>query len=451
MTEDTASTGRAQAFSDRVFTLFATSVFTTGLGIVIGFVLAVVLGPAGKGDFYLITLLPVTIVVLIQFGLPTALGYYAARSQTLGINLKTLVLTVALSVPALLIVGGFLALFGHSTLAFLDPTELILGLAVLPFALSTTLSTGVLLGRQAVRPYAVINIGQSLCSIFLFILFVGVMDLGLIGALWAFLLVYCISAAGLLFGSIRVSAVVEAPRPVSYRELFRYGLPFYPGSLTQFFSLRVDIYLLAWLVPSPSAPIGLYSMAVTMASLVFFLPNAVSTLFFPHVAGSARDDSDRQVAMVARVTLLVTAAVAVALAPFATVLINLLLPAFVGSLPSLYVMLPAVVALSLTKVLSSYVAGLGLSGWTSVVNVGALVLNIVANLILIPLFGIVGAAAASLISYGLSAIAFTAMATRLSGTSWLAFWVPRRSDLSFTIGTVVSMGRRLMGRAATVG
>ena len=451
MTETASVAGRAQAFSDRVFTLFATSVFTTGLGIVIGFVLASVLGPSGKGDFYLITLLPVTITVLIQFGLPTALSYFSARGQTVGINVKTIVLTIALCVPSLLVAAGFMVAFGGTALRFLDPIEIVIGLAALPFALNSTFTTGVLLGRQAVRWYAAINIGQSLCSIILFIVLVGVLGLGVIGALWAFLLVYVISATGFLIGSNRISAAVTDPQRLSYRELFRYGLPFYPGSLTQFFSLRVDIYLLAWMVPDPSAPIGYYSMAVTMAQLVFFLPNAVSTLFFPHVAGSTRADSDRQVGMVARVTLLLTAVVALALAPVATVLIRVLLPSFEPSLPALYVMLPAVVALSLTKVLSSYVAGLGRSGWTSIVNVGALVLNVVANLILIPMFGIVGAATASLISYGASALAFTAMAASLSGTSVLGFWIPQRSDITFTIRVLVSMGRRAMRRTPAIG
>ncbi len=452
MADEPAAAGHAQTFSDRVFTLFATSVFTTGLGIIIGFVLARVLGPAGKGDFYLITLLPGTIMVLIQFGLPQAFGYYAARGQTVGINVKGLVLTIALTVPALIIAISSLSIISQGGgLGFLDPPQVILGLAVLPLAMNATFSTAVLLGRQSVRWYGAVSIGQSLCSIVLFLVLVGALGLGLLGALWAYFLANCISTGGFLIGSRRVSSLVPSPKRVSYGELVKYGLPFYPGSLTQFFSLRIDVYLLAVLVPDPSAPIGLYSLAVTMAQLVFFLPNAVSTLFFPHVAGSSRDDSNRQVPMVARVTLLVTAACAIVLGPVATLLIAVLLPAFVGSLPALYVLLPAVVALSTTKVLSSYVAGLGLSGRTSVVNVGALLLNVVANLVLIPRFGIVGAAMASLISYSASALAFSVISARLSRWSVADFWVPRGTDVQFISTTVLSLADRLPLRAHRAG
>ncbi len=238
--------------------------------------------------------------------------------------------------------------------------------------------------------------------------------------------------------------------PVSYRDLFRFGLPLYPGSLTQHFSVRLDVYLIAAILPDPAAPLGYYSMAVTMAQLVSFLPSAVSSLFFPHVAGSTREDADRLVPMLSRVTFLLTAGMAVLLLPAAIVFIRLLLPAFEESIAPLAVLLPGVVALSLTEVLSSYVAGVGSTGWTSNVKIGSLVINVVANLILIPRFGIVGAAAASLISYSASAIAFSVLAARLSHRSVAAFWIPRVSDVRFTITTMTGMGLRVLRRGTSL-
>jgi len=255
---------------------------------------------------------------------------------------------------------------------------------------------------------------------------------------------------GFLIGAIRASSRVPEPAPVSYRELFRYGLPIYPGTFTSFFSNRVDVYLLAFLVAEPSAPLGYYSMAVTLAQLVFFFPSAVSSLFFPHVAGSAREEVDRQVPMVARVTLLLTTGMALALVPGAVVLIRLLLPAFEPSLPALFVLLPGVVALSHSKVLTSYLAGLGKTVWTSSVNVGALVLNVVVNLILIPRFGILGAAAASLISYSATAITISLLAARLAHRPVADFWVPRWGDVRFAATTAVGMGRRVLQRRASL-
>jgi O-antigen/teichoic acid export membrane protein len=249
---------------------------------------------------------------------------------------------------------------------------------------------------------------------------------------------------------MRATRRIADPQRVTYRELFRYGLPLYPGNLTQYFSARVDVYLLAWLLPNPAAPLGFYSMAVTMAQTVFFFPTAVSTIFFPYVVEASREDSGRHVAMVSRVTLIVTASFALALAPVATVMIHVILPAFDDALPAFYILLPAIVSLSLVKVLSSYLAGLAMTGWLSSVNVASLGLNVVANLILIPPLGIIGAALASLISYSASAVALSVRASRLSQGSVSDFWVPRFADYRFAFETTLGLGRRLMrrGRAA---
>lgn len=447
MTADPEAPKSVESFSGRVLVLFATSVVTTGIGIVNGFMLARFLGPSGKGDFYLLTLLPVTVMVLLQLGLPQAMSYYAASGRAGGATQKSVWLTLVLSTPAVILVVVLLPVLRATILDFIDGPLILLGFAVLPLALNATFTTGILLGRQAVRWYSIVNIGLTVAGFGIYVLLVGVLGLGLVGALWAALVVSLIGTVGYFLGAARGGGTAHDTEPVTYRALFRFGLPVYPGTLTQFFALRVDVYLLAWLLADPSAPLGFYSMAVTMAQLVFFLPNAISTLFFPHVAGATREDSDRQVALVSRITLLTTSAAAIALVPTATILIKAILPAFDEALPAFYVLLPGVVALSQTKVLSSYIAGVGKTGWTSTVNVGALVLNVVANLVLIPPFGIVGAAGASLLSYSVSAVACTVVATRLAHRSATAFWIPRPSDVRFAASTVSGLARRVVRSA----
>ena len=131
--------------------LFSQSVFATAIGIVIGFVNALMLGPSGKGDFYLLTLLPVTIVVLLQLGLPTALSYYVARGQALGTVRKSIALTVALCVPAGILAVLLIPIWQASFLRGLPSDQIVLAILALPRAFNATLTTGILLGRQSVQ------------------------------------------------------------------------------------------------------------------------------------------------------------------------------------------------------------------------------------------------------------------------------------------------------------
>ena len=80
------------------------------------------------------------------------------------------------------------------------------------------------------------------------------------------------------------------------------------------------------------------------------------------------------------------------MAPAATVMVWLVLPAYIPSLPALFVLLPGVVAFSVTFVAGGYLTGIDRVGITSVVSVVSVVTNVIANLILIPPFVIVGAA-----------------------------------------------------------
>jgi O-antigen/teichoic acid export membrane protein len=435
--------GNARAFSGRAAVLFGIQIFGAIVGIINGILLARLLGPAGKGDYYILILVPSTTMVLLQLGLPQAFMFYAARGRMVSMLAKALVLTAALSLVGFLAVTVLLPLFRAAIFHGLGLEQIVLAFLALPLAINATLTTGIVMGRQAVRWYAVVNIASPIATTMLLIVILGGLGPSVNGAIAVYLIGALIQAAGFAIGARRLAAAMVAAEPVSFRELFRYGLPYYPGSLTQFFSYRVDVYLIAFLIVGPAEPLGYYSMAVGLAEMVFFFPNAVATVFFPHVAGSSREDSDRQVATVSRVTFMVTGAAALALVPGAIVMICLVLPAFGPSIPPLLVLLPGVAALSVTKVVAGYVSGIGRPGVTSYVNVLAFVLNIVANLILIPRYGIVGASAASLFSYTTSSVVLTLIAAHLTRSRILDFWVPRLSDVRFVLSASQGLLRRV--------
>lgn len=438
---------RVGTFSGRVLALFGTSVFGAGIGIVNGILLARFLGPAGKGDYYLLTLLPATTMVLLQLGLPTAFTFYSARGQTSGLVVKSIVLTAVLSCSAALGLIALLPLIHGSFLQGIAPGQAMVAFLALPLALSATFTTGIVLGRREIRSYAIVKSVTPVAVTMLLIAVLGGLGAAVNGAIAVYLIGASFHAIGFLVSAACVGRVNPQPASASYRDLFRYGLPFYPGSLTTFFSYRVDAYLIAFLILDRSVSLGYYSMAVGLAELVFFFPNAVSQLFFPQVAGAPREESDQQVAKVARVTLLMTGTVALLLVPGAAVMIMLLLPDFVPSIAPLVVLLPGVVALSVAKVIGGYVAGIGRPGINSSASLVSFIVNIVANLLLIPGYGIIGAAAASLVSYSLSGLLMTVIAARLTGTRLHSFWLPRVSDVRFIVETSRGLVRRRSNRS----
>ena len=437
---------RGGGFSERVVIVFATHIVTAGIGIFNAFLFARLLGPAIKGDYYLIVLLPNTAMVLVQFGLPAALSFYAARGRTAGIMRKTLVLAASLSAIAGLIAILLLPALLETLLRGIDPSLVIAAMCVLPILLLRTLSSSIVIALKAMRWYAAAMLAESITATILLVVLVGVLGLGIVGALVMFAVSSSLGMIGLWVGARRAASNSSPTGGVRYRELLRYGLPLYAGSLTAFFSYRADVFLIAALVADASTSLGYYSMAVTLAEMATYLPSAVSSVFLPHVAGAAREDADRHVTTVARGTILLTGVTALAIAPAGTILVSVILPAFTPALPALYVLLPAVVSLAIARVVGEYVSGLGMTGWTSVATVLGFAVNLVANVILIPAYGIVGAAAASLISYTTSALAITLIASRLAHAPLHSFWIPRLADAQFIAATASTLLRQVLAR-----
>ena len=99
--------------------------------------------------------------------------------------------------------------------------------------------------------------------------------------------------------------------------------------------------------------------------------------------------------------------------------------------------------------LTGYLSGLGRTGVTSAVSTMAFVLNVALNIVLIPQAGIIGAAAASLVSYTVSSVVYSIIAARHAGASFVDFWVPRWSDVTLTVTTIASLVRRVLGAVAS--
>jgi O-antigen/teichoic acid export membrane protein len=232
------------------------------------------------------------------------------------------------------------------------------------------------------------------------------------------------------------------------RGLVGYGAKLYPASVSGYFNYRADNYIIQAMAPSKEVAksnLGLYSWAVTMAEVVFLVPESVAAMLLPRVAGSSPEEASALLARVSRTTLLIALLVAAALIPAAFLGVHLILPNYVGCLPAFLAILPGVVALCMAKVMTSYVGGRGRPGRASVAATIALAVNLPLNLTLIPWIGIVGASLSSVVSYSVLAAIMVGLASKMSGQPITALCLPRVEDARFLVAGVGRLWRRLVG------
>jgi stage V sporulation protein B len=443
----TATAERGGVFARRVTAVFSTKVVAFALSLATTLVISRILGPEGKGAYIAVIALPGLVGALFVFGLPGAVNYFSARGTSAGSLLGAgLLLTTLLSAAIIPLAWILMPWLETNVFRAAPDAQLHEVLIVVPAAMLSSFAGAVLFGRQQVRTYSTILISQGVITFALSTALVAVFHFGVAGAVASSIVVTWLLA----IADVVAVALLRKREPggnrASFRGLGGYGIRSYPASITGFFNYRIDTYIIQAVMLAPAAPLGLYSMAVTMAELIFYVPDSVTIILLPRLAGLPPDDANALVGRVSRLTVLLTCLVAAALIPTAWIGIHLVLPRFDDCLPAFYVLLPAVISLSLSKVMSSFIAARGRPGLISVGSAVAVAVNIGANIVLIPHFGIVGAALASLISYTTSALWGLSVAARLSGRPIRSLVLPGRAEVQILLSGL----RRTLARARGV-
>lgn len=432
------------------FWMGAVAVFgtrTIGLVLATGttFLLAHSLGPGDLGAYYLLVLVPSSMLALVSFGLPAAITYASGRGDDLDrLRTAALVIGLGLAIAVALVLIPLRPVLGSTILAAAPISMLPLALIAVPGIFVLAFSNAIILGRQRVRRYNSLLLAQAVAMFSGQFVVVGIAHGGIGGALGTYVAVTTAMALVAALSVARLAPFRFRWDPSTARGLVAYGIRLQPASMAGFFSYRADVFLISLFLRDPAA-VGVYSLAVSIAELCFYIPDAVSTVLFPRVAAAERAAAAIFVPIVSRVTLLLTLAAAAALAFGVALVFPLILPAFSGSIGPAIILLPGIVGLSASKVLSGYLSGIGRPGPISAVASASLLVNLVANLALIPAIGINGAAAASLLSYSLNGVAMIIISARQTGTSIRDMVLVRGTDVDLVRAGVQARGARRPG------
>lgn len=405
-------------FAFNVTSTLLAQVTLLGLTIASAAIVARVLGPQGKGLLSLAALAPGLLGLFLSAGIGAANVYYAG-SRSLEIPALTgnsITFTLGGTLLGFLLVAIFSVAGWLEALLPGVPSWLIwLALTILPFSLLGNYLGAILQGLQRITELNKASVTQGFLAFALTILLVLVFPLGVAGAVVAIITgsaFYCL----LLTRRLGKEAGRFAPtlEPTVIRTTLSYGLRGYLGNLLQFFNYRLDMFIVNFYLGP--AGVGIYSVSVRLAELLWYLPNAVGYVIFPKAASSSPEVMNRFTPRIFQGTLILTALGAVVLVFLGKPLILFIYTqTFSSAYLPLLALLPGVVLMGSAKVLTNEIAGRGYPLYNSINSGVSLVLTIILDLVLIPSYGILGAGMASSISYTLTfftAIAFYLFVSR---------------------------------------
>jgi O-antigen/teichoic acid export membrane protein len=439
-----AATARPRrGFVHDVASVFGSRLLVLALGMLTSVLLARTLGPSGRGVLAVLLVVPTLVLTMADLGLKQAAVYLVGqRKVPVEQVVQTVLFLVFVTSPVCLL--AVLAVYAAQGTTRYGALTVAMAVSAVPLTLLATYTRGVALGLGSIQTYNRVLSYVSPLNLAGIALLVGVLGLGVRGALGAYLL----SAALVAGYSLRFLSGVAPPVPRYVRglptKMIRLGVVYAAATFALLLSYRVDVLLLQRAVTE--AQVGLYTLGSNLAELVWQLPAAITPVVFSRSA-SSRDPQafSRRLARLLRLTLLAGTVVGTAFYVAAPWLIPFAYgEAFRVSVGVHRLLLPGIVVSLVYHLLHSDLQGKGRPLVSLSVFLPVAVLNVTLNLLWIPRWGILGAAAASSVSYTCGALALAVVYARICDLPLRELLIPRAADfdeIRARLGTAVQAFR----------
>jgi O-antigen/teichoic acid export membrane protein len=401
-------------------------------GVVTGLIAARSLGPAGRGELAAIITWASVLLFAGAFGLPEAVAYFAAADRESRDRVWTTGQAGAVALGLLVAVIGWWAIpvaFGVESAALAGAIRWYLILFAVP-CLGFACAASWLQGAGSLHAF---NVSRSSLHVISAVLMLALALAGSQSVMYFAGATLIGTAAGWLLSTVLapVRQLRRAPPSIALaKRMLHYGVRVQVGNWSNAASLRLDQLLLS-LFAMP-ATLGVYVVAVSYANMLLTIPASAAMVMLPemverHAAGAARACLERWYRRLLWATVLGAIAIGLLgaiIVPFAFG------SAFRDAVPLLVVLMPAALMLGMNDILSTAFLGIGRPDITSKGEVVGLVVTVAALSTLLPRYGVLGAALASLLAYGSIHVYLTRQAVVIIGTDLKSLCVPTHDDLA---------------------
>lgn len=396
--------------ANNIIRQFVSQIIGLICGLSISIITARILGPEGRGDFSLILNASSFLCLLLGFSFGTSIVHVISANKMPQRNtINTFVIVIfCLSVICFL----FLLFFPFSNFSFFMPADYPQNQFFYPFILFSlfiislyqTLFSSVLNGNRLFLQQQKSFIFISILSTVLYLLLFFLKTRLQIGA-HEFLIFYIAISFLPVFGCFYM--YVNYARPVFSTSLldlkqFKYVINFsllaYLCNVFQFLSYRMDFWIVEYF--KGSKELGIYSLSVNLAQMIWILPTAISTILLSYSGAESKEKSIQNIKVLCRVALFLIFIASLILA----LTIQIIIPVLYGrefeeSILLFRILLLGILPFSITTILASYFAGTGQMKVNFICSFIGFLVCLIFDLILIPDYGTVGAGIATGIAY----------------------------------------------------
>ncbi len=401
-------------------------------------------GPAGNGAWVVALLLPTLLTTFFNLGINAANVYYLGAQrfslrQVLATNGQ---LFCALAVAGLVAGAILIGFFGERVFPGIEARVLWLALASYPLSLALVLLSSVFQGLQQFKRLNLVMLTQPallLAAVTLMVL-AGVTQVAWLVSANLLALGMAVALAALFLRRavpVRQGGAGQHAMPPDYgmdkaclQYSLSYGHKVYLSNLLTLLQSRADIFLVNLLI-NPAAA-GIYAIAFQLGEKVWMLSHAISMVILPRLSELEGNERRRIeiTTIVSRMVLAASAVGALLAAALAWPLIGWLFgEQYHASYLPFVLLLPGIVALSSARVIANDIAARGRPELNLYMAACAAFLSIAGNWLVLPHFGILGAAVVTSTVYCIDLLLKMLAYKHLTHVSFTSLLCLRRGDL----------------------
>ncbi|MBN1567577.1 MAG: polysaccharide biosynthesis C-terminal domain-containing protein [Acidobacteria bacterium] len=375
------------------------------LSIACSIIVTRILGPSQRGAMEILLLMPALLVNFGNLGIGNANLHFAGKKLYSLDDIVSNSSHISIFMGLILMVMAYAFFYANSSHLFLGIPSYYAHLvfAVIPLMLFQKFIQYTLLGKEDIKSRNALVLFPSLAYLAATLILAVALKMRLPGVLTAILISNALATLLCLYFIKNKASIRLRFNFTLLRNSITFGIVPFLVLVVMNLNFRIDVFLLRYFWNN--AVVGYYSVAVSVAEKCWLLPEAVGLVLFARVSNTSVAEANRITPLLCRFNFLITTAGSILLALFANRLIPLAFgDEFIPSVRPMLYLIPGIIAMTIYLILHSDLTGRGKAIITLYIYIGSLVLNVVMNLILIPILGAEGAAISSAISYSVGAI-----------------------------------------------
>jgi O-antigen/teichoic acid export membrane protein len=401
-------------------------------------IIARVLGPELNGQIAVILVYPSLFIVMGGMGIRKSSAFLIAQSPNLKQKIYKSIVQFWVLTSTVCVSASILLLLYANTMK-LD--NIIIFLVVIPivFSLLNNYMAGIYLGENRISEFNKINWLPTLFNLLSIVLFLILLDFKVEGVLVSIFISQFLVSLVLIYKLKIFKHFSLTIEKTLLLKMLSLGFSFAFALFLLNLNYRIDIIMMDYL--SNDYETGLYSKASVLTQYLWQIPAVLGTVIFARGAASSdKLEYSKKCCRLFRMSFLIVLFSALILAGLGKFIVHILFGTqFSEAIFMIYAILPGVVLFILFKVLNNDISSRGKPLFIMPSMIFGILINLISNYFLIPLYGGVGAAISSSISYALAAIIFVIRYSRLTTIPLREMFTYKKNDFQIVFSSLKSL------------